>query len=396
MSEPPEYEQRPQADHLLHRRPSRRHPLTNQSPPSESTPLSSESESASDSSSRIHFPRRSRVGELPVYERSAASRSRRIIRRADAETIDLTNESDSPVPRPRSSNLPQQSVQPRNSSPEVIVLDSEPDHSRQDRLRRRLLHQGGTSSTTGIPFDNHDGDLEVVGERRIRDRRLPTPIHTRPEDPINPPPPDPFFRRIPVAASSSRNRDVPAHRGFFEGALQNVFGFMGYSGRMGSTTLGPATSMNTTPQASGSLRGDIRRGLPGSIGATMGFFSAQPSLPREPPLNGANIPWPLDYETQGFQMGVQRFQSPPASEPPDYNPPAKPRGGYTRKIQEEDILVCPRCGDELGVGDDPIKSQVWASKCGHVSLPKIVIHASGITSSGLLRRVCQTADYRCW
>ncbi|KAL9623458.1 MAG: hypothetical protein Q9160_002351 [Pyrenula sp. 1 TL-2023] len=366
MSEPPENEQRPQADHSLHRRPSRRHRLTKRSPPNTMTSLPSGSESASDSPSHVHFSRRSRAREIPAYARRTASRSRRIFSRGNAETIDLTNESDSPVPRPRPSNLPQRTSQPRNSSPEVIELDSEPDHSRQDRLRRRLLHHGGSSSTGGIPFDNNDGDLEVVGERRIQDRRLPTPIHTRPEDPINPPPPDPFFRRLPPAASSSRSRDAPSHRGFFEGALQNVFGFMGYGGRMGPSTGGPVMSMNTVPQASGSLRGDIRRGLPGSIGATMGFFSAQPSLPREPPLNGTNIPWPLDYETQGFQMGVHRYQSPPASEPPDYNPPAKARGGYTRKIQEEEILVCPRCGDELGVGDDPFKSQVWASKCGHV------------------------------
>lgn len=58
----------------------------------------------------------------------------------------------------------------------------------------------------------------------------------------------------------------------------------------------------------------------------------------------------------------------PPPPPPTYDPPPKPRSGYSRSPKEDDVLICPNCEDELGVGKDDIKKQVWvAKKCGHVS-----------------------------
>lgn len=82
----------------------------------------------------------------------------------------------------------------------------------------------------------------------------------------------------------------------------------------------------------------------------------------------------------GIDLGVnmQGFNLNHPSQPvrharlPTYEPPPPPRGGFTRDLMEEDVLVCPNCDDELGVGEDDMTRQVWIVKgCGHVSPTKI-------------------------
>lgn len=79
------------------------------------------------------------------------------------------------------------------------------------------------------------------------------------------------------------------------------------------------------------------------------------------------LPGELDFVTQGFRMGEDsgpRQAQPPL---PTYDAPSPPRSGFTRSPKEEDVLVCPNCEDELGLGKDDIKRQVWVIKaCGHV------------------------------
>lgn len=82
----------------------------------------------------------------------------------------------------------------------------------------------------------------------------------------------------------------------------------------------------------------------------------------------------LDYEVQGFEL-VDAAPPPPIPRPATpYLPPKAAQEGFTRKADEEDEVVCPRCGDELatpgplGAEDREIKEQVWAIRnCGHVS-----------------------------
>lgn len=83
-----------------------------------------------------------------------------------------------------------------------------------------------------------------------------------------------------------------------------------------------------------------------------------------------DLPGSLDFRSQGFAMGpVQQPQPPPNPPPPTYEAPPAPRLGYSRSPKEDDVLICPNCEDELGVGKDDLKRQVWvAKKCGHVSL----------------------------
>lgn len=113
----------------------------------------------------------------------------------------------------------------------------------------------------------------------------------------------------------------------------------------------------------------------------------QENLPRVPPglveeiLNNRDsmfinaspdmtLPDQLNFIAQGFAMGPgaqaagnARARPPP----PTYDPPSPPRAGYTRDPKEDDILLCPNCDQELGVGEDEIKKQVWViKKCGHV------------------------------
>lgn len=79
-------------------------------------------------------------------------------------------------------------------------------------------------------------------------------------------------------------------------------------------------------------------------------------------IYGFNAP-NLDFEVVGFDMGQQRQRT---ATPTYEAPPAAPEG-FTRSPAEDDVLVCPNCGDELCVGDTDLKKQVWILKaCGHV------------------------------
>lgn len=113
------------------------------------------------------------------------------------------------------------------------------------------------------------------------------------------------------------------------------------------------------------------------------FMDSEPDL---------DLPGHLDFYTQGFHMGPM---APMAhiirqTAPPTYDPPTPPRPGYTRSPKEDDILVCPNCEEELGVGDSEVKKQVWVIKrCGHVSLTSMIIVniQTNQESPGLLRRM---------
>ncbi len=78
------------------------------------------------------------------------------------------------------------------------------------------------------------------------------------------------------------------------------------------------------------------------------------------------LPQNLDFEAQGFHMGRSLPRS--SVPPPTYDPPPSPRPGFTRTPKEGEVLICPNCSDELGVGENDLKRQVWVMKsCGHVS-----------------------------
>ncbi|KAF2438351.1 hypothetical protein P171DRAFT_436857 [Karstenula rhodostoma CBS 690.94] len=74
----------------------------------------------------------------------------------------------------------------------------------------------------------------------------------------------------------------------------------------------------------------------------------------------------LNFGAVGFDMGFENGP-PEAPPPPTYNAPAPAPEGFTRSPQEEHVLLCPNCDDELCTGDSDQKRQVWLVKgCGHV------------------------------
>lgn len=74
----------------------------------------------------------------------------------------------------------------------------------------------------------------------------------------------------------------------------------------------------------------------------------------------------MNFDLVGFDMGIAGGNRPPT---PKYSPPPEAEPGFTRSPAEEEVVVCPNCGDELAMGDNEVKQEVWAIKsCGHVSL----------------------------
>lgn len=103
-----------------------------------------------------------------------------------------------------------------------------------------------------------------------------------------------------------------------------------------------------------------------------------------------NLPGDLDFIRQGFPMG----DGPPAQlYPPTYQAPPPPRPGYTRAPNEEIVAICANCDDELGVGEDDLKKQVWASrKCGHVSIRTCVVQHVRLTANRFIVANVQGTD----
>lgn len=83
---------------------------------------------------------------------------------------------------------------------------------------------------------------------------------------------------------------------------------------------------------------------------------------------GAFVAPALDFGMIGFDMmGMGGARAAEPQPPPTYDAPPKAPEGFTRSPVEEDVLACPNCGDELCVGKDDAKKQVWIVKgCGHV------------------------------
>lgn len=75
------------------------------------------------------------------------------------------------------------------------------------------------------------------------------------------------------------------------------------------------------------------------------------------------------HDTEGpFLLGGTEFVPRPLPERPAYRAPEAAPEGFTRKVSEDQVVVCPNCDHELGKdGDEEESNQVWVVKqCGHV------------------------------
>ncbi len=75
----------------------------------------------------------------------------------------------------------------------------------------------------------------------------------------------------------------------------------------------------------------------------------------------------FDYQQPAFAMDNRESETPQITSEP-YKPPPKAKDGFTRDVDEDEVLVCPACNEELASGEGEVKQQVWIIKqCGHVS-----------------------------
>ncbi|EXJ84077.1 hypothetical protein A1O3_04744 [Capronia epimyces CBS 606.96] len=79
----------------------------------------------------------------------------------------------------------------------------------------------------------------------------------------------------------------------------------------------------------------------------------------------------LDYRQPAFALGgleiYDRSSETPQVVQEPYKPPPAPKEGFIRTFAEDDVVLCPMCGDELATGTGDTKQQVWVVKqCGHV------------------------------
>lgn len=103
------------------------------------------------------------------------------------------------------------------------------------------------------------------------------------------------------------------------------------------------------------LRGDV----PARLGVAS--FRARNEAARRPTFA---MPDMMAYDAPAFDLGLRGGNQP---ETPKYSPPPEVPEGFTRNPAEDEVVVCPNCGDELAMGDSEVKQQVWVIKqCGHV------------------------------
>lgn len=87
--------------------------------------------------------------------------------------------------------------------------------------------------------------------------------------------------------------------------------------------------------------------------------------PRPAPFLG-DLGDMMNYGMAAFDMGYGGNDNRPPT--PKYSPPPEPAEGFTRNPAEDEVVVCPNCGDELAVGAEEAKQEIWVVKsCGHVS-----------------------------
>ncbi|PYH87990.1 hypothetical protein BO71DRAFT_404187 [Aspergillus ellipticus CBS 707.79] len=235
---------------------------------------------------------------------------RRPISSQPDQVIDLTNEPDSPDrPEGQPERRPRPPRFPRDILSEVVDLEEEHDPEPQ---------QEAPSSP----------EVQFVGAT-VRRPQLP------------PPPPPPYPRhegtynfweqlvrlRSPLLSVPHRTLLFPDHDG-------PDFSYRRHGPRM------------------------ARRG-PRLAGVESLFIGDDPTGAIDLTINlDVDGPLGLDYQITGLTP-----ERAPAS---SYKPPSPPPEGFTRNVAEDDVVVCPNCYSELGIGNE-VKQQIWVVKqCGHV------------------------------
>ena len=259
----------------------------------------------------------------------------------------------------------------------VIDLTDEPDTP--PRPRYGHLHVPSSSRATRLPRFSR-GDIIDLEERSDQ------PVQRPSDNTVGSPELELLYSRsVPAEAQMRRHNGVAGYvrRSEPQPQLVGPGGYQGVSrqewngnGRGGLARLSEfARRINggLRPAVDAVIRGEewIRR-------EAAGMAQPAPLLHRRPVVPALEddlfvidgrgqieLPQAMDYEIAGFAI---------ATPPPTYKAPSPAQEGFTRSPVEGDVLVCPNCEQELGIGEDELKRQVWVVRsCGHVCSPMLTL-----------------------
>lgn len=137
--------------------------------------------------------------------------------------------------------------------------------------------------------------------------------------------------------------------------------------------MGPGRPHSFFDRLADRLHAQIHAPLHAARGARQDRPNRRRTNPRRAVHHAGFVAPDIDYAMAAFDMGMGspplvREPTPEAIIPPDPAPE-----GFTRDPREDDVLVCPSCGDELCQGGSDEKAQPWLIKtCGHVSLGTMI------------------------
>ena len=271
---------------------------------------------------------------------------------SNTNVIDLTDEDAGPSSEPSQSQRPSvRLARPPRFGREIIDVEedsgtAEPPESPEIQFvsARRIDPPQRRNPTPYLDLDDED-EVEFVSENRLPESA--TRPRTRIQDLLE----DPAFRaRTPHLRGSLERHEAGETRRVRDAQIARMERMFAASrSRRTPRPLSAGPGAGPLPMV---RIAPLRRGMPT---IRVGF-----------------IPPNLNFGAVGFNMGMAFGDEPeaPPPPPPTYDAPQAAPQGFTRSPQEEEVLVCPNCEDELCTGDSDQKRQVWLVKgCGHVRLP---------------------------
>ncbi|KAL1606237.1 hypothetical protein SLS60_003639 [Paraconiothyrium brasiliense] len=261
--------------------------------------------------------------------------------------IDLTDEDAGPARMPSQSQQPSfRTARPPRFGREIIDVEEEaPDSPEIQFVSSRRIEPA--QQRTPFELDDDEDEVEFVGENPLPDserrRDMVDEVAYLLDDPAYRPRVEHLRERVQqMAGDRRRARDAQIAR------VERMFA---------------AARRRRTPHPLVGAR--VHQAQPRALSVRL--EAGQRNTPGRQIHIGFIAP-ALNFGAVGFDMGFDDgpAEAPPPP-PPTYNAPALAPEGFTRSPQEEDVLLCPNCEDELCAGDSDQKRQVWLVKgCGHV------------------------------
>ncbi|KAF4551214.1 Hypothetical protein D9617_14g076710 [Elsinoe fawcettii] len=276
-----------------------------------------------------------------------------------------------------------------DSSPADVRTRRTPEHSRRtpylEGRRPPSLLREGSSDVTFMQMRRRQDDDRRAREEQHQRRETGTPSPARRPNPLRPQDPDPIdltgddeliFVRAerrpgarpspPHRSTSDRDpvrigRNIPSarHRGRHP-RLEDIDALL--------------HGVNVPRQDVPHLYEQVGRLVQNTMQGVAGYL---PWAPRNGggTARGFVPPQMMDYAHPAFGMGLDGVPGGRGSPAPPYRAPEKPEVGFTRSPQEDEVVCCPNCGDELAVGGSEEKRSVWVVKgCGHVYCGQCMLH----------------------